>query len=491
MNKKNLIFILSIFAVIIVLNIYDSHKMSKTVKEIESEKESIQTSHSENGGNGPYAAFKRNVFGTDNYPDMMAEVGDNVQIRYGMDTDWNGGGELIMTVNSAKLLDEAKSEDYENELFQNELLFYTQKENMCEYEEELRYLYVDITMKSMSQETKTINFNSFSHINENRFGSNEYGSSMSFDYVKVIEGDLVTIIEDKEWVGRVFELEPDKEYHVVCVNIITPGSVYDLYFTTNTSDYNTPNDQVAVRLNIAEYETMECDPSDGVVSEYQKRDLKQLRINAKHTSYSFFEEQSEGFEFLDSYFHKFGSTVGKPWEQAEGEVIPGMRTTILDAYMVDDMEELPDNFEDSKYLKQMLDVYLEQLPYDKEEYRYLYMKANFEELGNLGITTQINNYLWLYNRDDDNNLWVFGCADDYYILSSTNKQQTVEYQEIQMEQGEEIVVEAVYIVVPDTVYDLYWYTENNGLVNGDRTYESDTYGAISLGIKEYEQGGIK
>jgi len=487
MKKKNIIFVVAIILICLVLKGYDMYKDNKNIKEQNKE----LASKDKELADDPYKLFGNDPCAeTDYMPDAMIGIGDSVQYRYDKNEECTKFGEMELKVNSAELLDAPKTADLECEELIDEIKGSTRKELLYRFEEELRYLYVNFTIKNIGHDTREIEMGIFHLTDSNQFGKAD-GSSISFDVVKVIENGNATVIEEIPFVGKKMKFEAGKEYNIECIQIMCPGEVYDLYMTTNYNDKNYPNDQVAVKLDIALYETIECDPTDGVVSEFQKRDLKQLRINAGYTNYSYFEDQVEEYEFSDNHFYEFGATVGKPLEQDAGEVIPGTEMTVLEAELVNDRDNLPERFKDSKYIDGVLDTYMEQLSYDRDEYRYVYVKAKFKELGNLGIPTMLSNCLWLYNRDDENNLWVFGCADDYYIESSTNKKQTIEYQQILMEQGEEIVVEAVYVVVPDTVYDLYIYNYNNGLIFSGDTSDSDTYGAISLDIKNKESGGIK
>lgn len=120
------------------------------------------------------------------------------------------------------------------------------------------------------------------------------------------------------------------------------------------------------------------------------------------------------------------------------------------------------------------------------------------ELGNMEMMDEsVAQYMWIYNRDSEGKLWYIGYPDDYYILSSTNKEHYIgNYEYVRTKENDEIVVEAVYVIVPDTVYDIYIFN-NAGMICeesfkyfGDPNFTAIHCG-ISLNKKLMEKGGIK
>jgi len=480
-SKKSIIFIISIITIVLIAKSYSTVQKNKEEKHNYESEDVIE--------NDIYKEYKK-LGQEDNIPDVIGGMKDNILFRINKDSAYV---DASITVESAEILSEVKPEHTENENILKEIDNYCNKQYLNIFKEELRFVYVEFTVKNMSKTNSRLYMSDLLIIDAMDFGreaDNVWAPvPLSFDYIEVKNGDENVELKDTVFDGKYIDFKSNEEYNVTGIAVCQPGVIGDLYLATNKDDTNTPNDQAAIKLEITLNESMECNPNDGDVSEFQKRDLKQLRINAGYTSYSYFKEQQKGFKISEESLYNKDAIVGKTFEQAGGEFVPIKQMSVQKAELKENLVELPEQFRTSKYIEDTLNLYMNELPYEKEQYRYLYIKVKIKELGNLNMTTPINNYLWLYNKDNENNMWIFGCADDYYITSSSNGNQTIEYQQIMMEHNEEIVVEAVYIVVPDTIYDLYLYTDA-GALNAD-VVESEFYGAISLGISGYETNGIK
>lgn len=474
MKKKNLYFIIAVVLIIILVKCYDVYN-KKSEDDIDTNPDDYYSVFATNYSSSNYS---------DGVPDLIVDKNETVHFRYAKNKETDKYAEAELQVKNVSLLDDPKNQDMDNDIFKEVVNSKSKKAGFLVFEEEYRYLYVDFTIKNMSDEKAILNLETLGINNKKNFGHEEFSRSGSFSYIKLIEDDKETVIEAHDFSCREYELEPDKEYLFEMVEIILPCEIENLYFLTNNSDDNLTNDQVGICLGLELNEEYDYT--------YRGRDLKLMRINAGYTSDIFFEEQQEGFEFSDNYFYNSDESVGKSWSGDGEDSIVGKNMMVLESRVINDKDNLPEKFNDSKYIEKTLDLYRDKYDYNDGEYRYVYTKIKLKELGNMKIDTVISNYLWLYNRDENNHLWVFGCADDYYIISSTDENQSIECQNIIMSQDEEIIIEAVYIALPDTIYDLYIYNNNsNGLLERGCVDNGDTEGAICLDIAKYEEGGIK
>ena len=359
------------------------------------------------------------------------------------------------------------------------------------FRDEIRYLYVDFTLTNKDDKGGSLRLDErFRHANVN---DTEVSVWHDYGYFFRITDGQIKYMPDDGWGGTYIKLEAGEKVNLRVIYMVLPCWLYNEHFTT---DYDNAS---YVDLNLGVYETGYLTFYVGDAPyDYDKRDKKRAKIRNKVTSLDNVEEQEEGCKVHDSFLFDIGDVVGTPYYQAPGESIPNMQMEIYEAVLYDDISELPERFGENGYLSDMTDVYVEKSGGSTEDYRYLYVKVKMKQLCNLfEVVWSTEQCMWIYNRDEDGYMWQFGYPDDYYILSATNEKQNLgNYSEPYTNEGDELVVEAAYVIPPDMVYDLYLFTACDDIIDSSETHYADgtkdkIYGFIDLNMNLKEEGGVK
>jgi len=475
--KKNLIFIASIVCVFAILLVI------KLSIDSEDEKKNDDIYEQATAKNVEVKGYKGEVYN---------------DVTYGKEEKFYGFQEVVefnsfsIKIESAELKEKLNAEDENNETLISAIESDAVKDIALVFEEELRYLYITYEMTNLSDENQNYEF-AYMQINSRR-EDNALGAGATIRLVQILDTGKENQLTTDSFGNDILCFNPHETINFQMIATVIPAEVYDLYLAT--SNRGGKYDENYLSLDIRLYETDGFMFIDDEISDNQKRNLKELKINKKYTNYSFFDEQEEGFQCLDQYLYGLTDTVGFPLEHIKGEVEPGIEMQVLDVNLYEEINQLSEDFQKDTYLERMTALYCEELTCEEEAIRYLYVKVKMTQLGNTyeKISTYIPQQLWIYNRDDNGSLWRLGYPDDYRIISSTNKEQLLGgYHLVYTEPKEELVVEAVYVIPPNMLYNVYLFT-CNGVISDD-LFGSDNNkmnnGGISLDINNQEQGGIK
>lgn len=474
--KKNIIFIITticIFAVLIGVN-FLKEKEKKDVPGQQIEEPAVRKNVEVKGYKGE---------------DIVTYAAEKNFYSYGEEMSV---GSYKVKVETVDLKDKLEDPDDSNkELIES--LDLSQYETLeLAFIEELRYLYVTLEITNESDSKQELVFANFEF--ENRREDNAIGGgSGCFEWQEPIDeanSNKVTLngFGEKQW-----SFEPKETINIKAIAVVLPADVYDLYLCIHS--YEEADYEGHSSLDIQLHETDGFIFVDDEISDKQQRDLKKLKTNIEYTNYTLFKEQENGYSCSDENLYDLTKTVGWP-HNIDGEIQPGIQTQVQDVRIYSKQEKLPEQFQEKSYIEGMTELYTKELKYDKKDFRYLYVKVKMKQLTNMyeSVEVKIPSQLWIYNRDEEGKLWRLGYPDDYYTILSTNKEQLLGGSPLlYMKQDEEIVVEAVYVIPPDSLYNVYLFARE-GAIYDDYYEEANAKqydGGISLGITNYEKGGVK
>jgi|GEM_PF-3122851 len=410
-------------------------------------------------------------------------------------------------VTVGKLIFQVKEAQLKNE-FSDDMEYYTKRgrveyckgwltdlgNSLIIYEEELRYLYLTYTIENSTNDTQVLYLSKMSCVN--RREDNSVWQTGDLGDIRIT--DITTtnhIAEDFDTESDIIVIKPNAKLEIEMIVLISPASIYDLYMVIR-DETETNNEYISLNQKLGETDG-NIFVDDEKVSTASLRDLAQLKIN--HTmNYDYFLKQEQGTVCREQYFFETDDTVGKPNEQKLQECIGESYTYhIEEAVIVNNLDELAENYKYRGYLQQMTDVCINKYGYKKAEIRYLQLTVTLKQLGDMypSFSLRIPTSLWLYNRAANNKLWRLGYPDDYEIVTSTNPEQQLGHVDtINIKPDEEIVISATYVILSDTLYDVYLWNFQGAVPEGEGSvYCKDfaTDGGISLGLNYYENGGVK
>ena len=170
MKKKNLYFIIAVVLIVILVKCYDIYN-KKSESDVDTNPDDYYSVFATNYSSSNYS---------DGVPDLMVDKNETVHFRYAKNKETGKYAEAELKLKNVSLQDDPKNQDMDNDIFKEVVNSKSKKAGFLVFEEEYRYLYVDFTIKNMSDEKAILNLETLGINNKKNFGHEEFSRSGSF-----------------------------------------------------------------------------------------------------------------------------------------------------------------------------------------------------------------------------------------------------------------------------------------------------------------------
>lgn len=326
------------------------------------------------------------------------------------------------------------------------------------YRQELTYVTVNLQIKNESSEQKIFQDSDFRIYNIENEKMEEF-----FDFcdyrVKVDDGN------EMDWD---FVLDSRECILLEFVYVTFLPSSYNLYFVM-PKQINNGNSYLCLSLQLIQMEKRE-------------RDLAKLKQYGS-SNYDI-ASASEESNVLKRYFYESDQTVGPFAEVKEmGEIYDSKKYTIIEAKLENNYDKLPESFKQREYISEMKKVYQQRYGFEESGLQYLVLTVKLEQFQNIQKTIPIkpSQILWIYNRTAENRIVPVGYPDDYEVSDEVEGG----YEHIDTyEDGTNDIhyIRAVYIIWPGALQDIYLWTNNGCIREGnENSYAKENAAGREMG----------
>ena len=344
------------------------------------------------------------------------------------------------------------------------------------FAKELKYLWVEFSMKNTSEKEKSFNPCAVEFANDRgeglfeRWGMSEGGYWIDGEFYSGYDGYNQTLIRGQKNIDGKYTLENSTaltEFQDRKEISLSPGETIHEEFVLQFYEYRNKDNAYYI------YDLcMKATGADAERPQYISLNIAPKHLDiTKTTPENTYDEQRDIAEMkcgqiinLDmKQYQETGYPIPYEYDNDSSRPVPGdriveenfltgydgLRAQIQKSEIVE-WKDIPEVFAEQGYLKKMAERYQKDYGYSEEELKVLLLDISYVQKYYDVYSFCIYDYTWLFTRDSNGKRWVFGTADDWTVLSNDeNPQRTGHINTEWMNEGTSMLVQAAYILPPE------------------------------------------